>query len=153
MNIAGDHHFTFRTFRRIAIESVPGRRLLQGVGAATLVLALVIGVDSDDLIPLLSGLICLVFPELVVLLAWHQQRKQAARTTYYVLDDEGLRVRTAISDVHLTWAGMTWVRSRPHAWMLRHGATQVPVPRAAFRPEDRATIDAFFAGHPTMAVK
>ncbi|MEU8657019.1 YcxB family protein [Actinoplanes philippinensis] len=153
MNIAGDHHFTYRTFRRIAIDVVPGRRLLQGVGAATLVLALLTGVGRDELVPLLGGLFGLAFHELIVLVSWFPQRKQAAQTTHYLLDDEGFRARTATTDVRLTWAGMTGVKSRPHAWMLRHGATQLPVPRAAFRPEDRATIDAFLAGHPAMTVK
>ncbi|MEU4155754.1 YcxB family protein [Actinoplanes sp. NPDC026670] len=153
MNIAGDHHFTYRTFRRIGIEAFPKRRLLQGIGAAGLVLVLVTGVDRDNLIPLFGSAFCLVFPELVALALWYPQRKQAAQTTHYTLDDDGIRVRTATSDVHLTWAGVTGVKSQPQAWLLRHGATQLAVPRAAFRPEDRVTIDAFLAAHPAVATK
>ncbi len=149
MNISGDHQFTFVTFRRVSIEAVPLRRLLRGVGAAGLVLLLVFGFDRDTLVPLLSCVFCLAFPELIALVSWLPQRHQASQVTRYDLDETGVRVRTPSSDVHLTWVGMTRVRSHRHAWLLRHGVTQLPVPRAAFRPEDQVTIDAFLADRPT----
>jgi hypothetical protein len=153
VNISGDHHFTYRTFRRVVLDAIPMRRLFLRVGAVAFSVLLVVSLVQGEFKSTALSAFILAMPELFALLSWYPQRKQAAQTTHYVLDDEGIRVRTATSDVHLTWAGMAWIKSRPHAWMVRHGAAQLPVPRAAFRPEDRVTIDAFVAGHPAGATK
>ena len=145
MKITGEHRFTYRTFRHVVLDSIPRRWLLQGVGVVGLALILAFGYDADRLLLLVGLTLCVVFPELLVLLSWSPQRQQASGVTHYELDESGVRVRTATSDVSTTWSGMKWVKTKRHAWMMRTGVTQLPIPRAAFSPEDQATIDAFLA--------
>jgi hypothetical protein len=151
VKITGDHQFTYRTFRLVCLEAFPRRRVLQGVGAIGLALVLLTGVESDKAIPIVGLAFCIVMPELFALLSWFPQRQQANQPTQYELDDTGLHVHTATSDVRVTWSGVTWVKTHRHAWMVRNGATQLPIPRAAFSPDDQATFDAFVAAR--VAVK
>jgi hypothetical protein len=143
VKITGDHQFTYRTFRLVCLDAVPRRRLLQGIGAVGLLMILAFGYESDRLFLLFGFALCLTFPELIALLSWYPQRHQAGGVSHYEIDDTGIRVRTATSDVSLTWSGMTWIKPQRHAWMIRHGMTQLPIPRAAFSPEDQAALDAF----------
>ncbi|GGN40695.1 hypothetical protein FHR83_006978 [Actinoplanes campanulatus] len=74
---------------------------------------------------------------------WHQQRQTQAHPVRYEIDETGVRIQSAHSDSRIAWAGLTWVRTRRHAWLLKNGVVQSAIPRAAFSPEDQAAVDAF----------
>lgn len=154
MNITGNHQYTYRTYRRAYRETSgsASRIILWTVGSLVLALVLLLimasGFSVNMLKPLALILFCFALPELVALLTWNLQRKDAGQPATYELNDEGIKMSTATAETTFTWSGLHWVKVKRHTWLLRKGIGQVLVPRAAFSPEDQAAIDAFLKTAP-----
>ncbi|MEV4536474.1 YcxB family protein [Asanoa sp. NPDC049518] len=59
------------------------------------------------------------------------------------MNTSGVDIETASSRTQIDWSGITRIRRRRHTWLLKYSMSQIPVPRAAFSPEDQQTVDDF----------
>ncbi|MEU4689696.1 YcxB family protein [Actinoplanes sp. NPDC023714] len=150
MHATADHQVTYRLFRNMVVDSVgkPGRRMrIAGLILLPLVILLGFAGGFDGRILMLIGVsvVLVVFADLVALLSWLPQRTTLTAPVHYELSAAGLLVQTPTSRTEVGWPGISQIRIGRHAWLFKHGAAQLPVPRAAFGPEEQRAIDAFLA--------
>ncbi|MEV1319966.1 YcxB family protein [Micromonospora arborensis] len=89
--------------------------------------------------------------ELLPVLSWLLQRRLFVEPFQYGVSTSGVDIQTASSRTQIDWAGITRIRRRRHTWLLKYGMSQIPVPRAAFSPEDQRIVDDFIIGRPEFA--
>lgn len=148
MNITGDFQHTYRSFRRLSMAALGRARFGMWVSGG-LMLLLLLAFDSGERNPFLyAAPVVIALPELIAYLGWRQQRKILTVPVHYEINETELYTRAAHSESRLAWAGLTWVKSTKHGWLLKTGAIQAILPRAAFSPADQATIDAFLKAAP-----
>ncbi|MDI6100548.1 YcxB family protein [Actinoplanes sp. NEAU-A12] len=150
MNVTGSHQFGYREIRRVSMEALGKKRYGMWILGALLLLCTALKPEGAGLLPWFA-VFMLAFPDLIAYVTWHPQRQINAHPVHYELDDAEIRIRTISSEVKLAWAGLTWIRPYKRMWLIRHGAAQTVIPRAAFSPEDLVTLDAFFAARGIQA--
>lgn len=106
------------------------------------------GFDGRAMLMVGLGIFLIAFPDLAALLSWIPQRKMLARPFRYEISPDGLLIRTPSSRTEVAWPGISQIRFGKHAWLFKHGAAQIPVPRAAFGPDEQHSIDQFLATRP-----
>ncbi|GAA1590830.1 YcxB family protein [Actinoplanes couchii] len=148
MNITGTFQHTYSTFRRLTMAALGKARFAMWVSGSGILLLLLTTDTGKDSPWMYAMPLVIVFPELIAFLTWRQQQQILAEPVHYVLNETELHTRAAQAESRLAWAGLTWVKVTKHGWLLKTGAMQAVLPRAAFSPEDQATIDAFLATAP-----
>jgi hypothetical protein len=89
--------------------------------------------------------------ELLPVLSWLLQRSLFVEPFRYEVSTSGVDIQTASSRTQIDWSGITRIRRRRHTWLLKYGMSQIPVPRAAFSPEDQRIVDDFIVRRPEFA--
>ncbi|KUL32319.1 YcxB family protein [Actinoplanes awajinensis] len=151
MQVNGEFQYTYSALRRMVVETY-GRngRIMRMAGPVVALgglLGLILrGVDGQILAILFCGLFATAAPDIVALVSWFTQRRMFAHPFRYTITDTAAEIRSASSTFQVTWTGLTWVRTRPDMWLLRHGAATIAIPRAAFTPADQAAVDSITAG-------
>jgi hypothetical protein len=80
------------------------------------------------------------------LIAMRSRRTPLGTPIRYTLTGQHAEIQTVTGTVQLPWSGVSWVRTLPDMWLLRHNGVKHAIPRAAFSPADQADIDILFAG-------
>lgn len=152
MHITGEFRFDYALIREAAL-SVFSRRWLfwtRLLSPLLIIFSLLAGwatgFEGRNFTVLGVAVLLLAMPELLALLSWQAQRSAFGQPVHYELTDGAIRITTASSDTTLAWSGLTWVRKHRNLWLIRHGAVQSVIPRAAFDAQGQAAIDARVTG-------
>ncbi|MCB2177255.1 MAG: YcxB family protein [Actinomycetales bacterium] len=121
------------TWLWIAVVAV-GALILFGDTGSDLVVRVVravgYGVAAAAVVVLLSGA-----------LTWYSWRSRFGATQHVEVTDRRVMVQTGDTTVTVPWAKVVETRRTRTAWVLRTEASPLPVPRAAFSPQDAAAVD------------
>jgi hypothetical protein len=99
-----------------------------------------------DLGLLVLGIVYLLGPEVLGVLR-QALGKRFGRVYTYTLDDDGIAIRTALSNLEFTWAAVKSIRQTATAWNVRlPGAGGFTLPRDGFTAEQADEFQAFLAG-------
>lgn len=157
MHLIGEMKFDFATYRRM-IGAASGRfkiwlRVIGGLvvvlGVGSLVTALVEANGYNvfwSIVQLVLGAVVAGSAELAAAIGWHRIAALRERPWRYDVSESRIGIHTPHTDVSLNWDGVAKVRTHPEFWFLRFSTRQtVPIPRAAFAPDDAASIDSLVA--------
>jgi hypothetical protein len=99
--------------------------------------------DFGNYVGIAIAAIALVFPEAIAVLV-HLRSKRFGTLYTYTLTDDVVRVRTAVTNLEISWTMMKAVRERPADWSFRFsGGGSMSIPKDAFTPEQDAEWRAF----------
>lgn len=150
MHATAEIQLTYRLVRQMVVDTIgkPGRRVRIG-GVVLLVLqtllGLVGGFGTQAIVMIAVGVLLITIPDLLTLLSWIPQRKIMATPVRYEISAVGVLIGTPSSRTEVAWPGISQIRFGKHAWLFKHGAAQLSVPRIAFGPEEQRSIDQFLA--------
>jgi hypothetical protein len=103
------------------------------------------GVFAGQPIAVGLGGLFVVYPELLGLVRHLFAQKYGSWFTY-TLRDDGIGVKTAITNLELSWRAVRSVRETRAEWILRvAGGGLLTLPKAAISPEDATTLRTFLA--------
>ncbi|GIF15168.1 YcxB family protein [Actinoplanes teichomyceticus] len=151
MEVHGEFRYTYAWLRRTITVTLyrrhPRRQRVLSL-IVTVLGALLFARRQEAVFALMTGLGLFVglAPEWMALIGWLQQRHMLTTPVRYTVTWTGVETRMPSSSSRVEWSGLSWVRTLPDMWLLRHGAVTIAIPRAAFRPEDQAAIDGVVAG-------
>ncbi|TDC25995.1 YcxB family protein [Micromonospora sp. 15K316] len=158
--MTGEVQMTYGLLRRIS-QDAQGRwqrvmrALLLALTALAVLLATLLATLTgfDGRLLYLVLLLCAAFAvtELLPALGWLLQRRLFVEPFRYEVSTSGVDIQTASSRTQIDWSGITRIRPRRHTWLLKYGMSQIPVPRAAFSPEDQRIVDDFIVRRPEFA--
>ena len=78
----------------------------------------------------------------------HLSSRKYGRTYSYVLSDEGINIRTRVTDLNVAWDGITHCRESKRHWIMRFpGGGLLHVPKHALNPLDRQAVREVLAQH------
>jgi hypothetical protein len=78
----------------------------------------------------------------------HLSSRKYGRTYTYVLSDQGVNVRTRLTNLDVAWDGITRCRETAEHWILRFpGGGLLHVPKHALTPTDRQAVREVLAHH------
>jgi hypothetical protein len=158
--VTGELQMTYGLLRRMN-QDAQGRwqrvwrTLLLAIAALAVLLATLLATLTgfNGRLLYLVLVLCAAFAvtELLPILSWLLQRSLFVEPFRYVVSTSGVDIQTASSRTQIDCSGITRIRRRRHTWLLKYGMSQIPVPRAAFSPEDQRIVDDFIAGRPEFA--
>ena len=158
MNVHGDIDITFSVFRRMTLSWLGVRMLVLRIFAVALlvnvtVIAVRDGTPGQWLLTLPICALIFAIPELIVLGLWAYQRRRVAGRAQFTVTGDGLVVQRPTGQEQIAWRDVARVRRGQYAWAVRPDGFRLPtlVPRRAFTPEDRTTVNDFFLRHPEFA--
>lgn len=152
VHVTGKVQMTYGLLRRMN-QDAQGR--WQRVMRALLLILAALVVLLATLLATLTGfngrllylvlVLCAAFAvtEILPALSWLLQRRLFVEPFRYEVSTSGIDIQTASSRTQIDWSGITRIRRRRHTWLLKYGMSQIPVPRAAFSPEDQRIVDDF----------
>ena len=147
---------TYGLLRRMS-QDAQGRRqrvtrtLLLALAALAVLLTTLTGFNGRLLYLVLVLCAAFAVTELLPVLSWLLQRSLFVEPFRYEVSTSGVHIQTASSQTQIDWSGITRIRRRRHTWLLKYGMSQIPVPRAAFSPEDQRIVDDFIVRRPEFA--
>jgi hypothetical protein len=101
--------------------------------------------SAGDYLGIALAVLAVVFPEAFAVLV-HLRSKRFGTLYTYTLTDDVVRVRTAVTNVEISWTMMKDVRERRADWSFRFsGGGSMSIPKDAFTPEQDAEWRAFAA--------
>jgi hypothetical protein len=78
----------------------------------------------------------------------HLRSRKYGRTYSYVLSDEGINIRTRLTNLDVAWDGITHCRETPQHWIMRFpGGGLLHVPKHALTPMERQAVREVLAQH------
>ncbi|MEV0802043.1 YcxB family protein [Kribbella sp. NPDC050281] len=78
----------------------------------------------------------------------HLRSRKYGRTYRYVLSDEGVNIRTRLTNLDVAWDGITSCRETKRHWIMRFpGGGLLHVPKHALTPMDRQAVREVLAQH------
>jgi hypothetical protein len=78
----------------------------------------------------------------------HLSSRKYGRTYSYVLSDEGINIRTRLTNLDVAWDGITHCRETARHWVMRFpGGGLLHVPKHALTPMDRQAVREVLAQH------
>jgi len=158
VNVHGEIDITFAVYWRMTLSWLGVRLLvLRVLALATLVYATWIDIRDGRPGPwIVTFLICavlFVLPELIMLVVREIQHRRVAGPTRFVVTGDGLVVDRPTGPERIAWRDVAQVQRGRYAWSVDPDGFHLPiiVPRGAFSPDDRRTINDFFLRHPEFA--
>ncbi|MET8355041.1 YcxB family protein [Micromonospora sp. NPDC005206] len=152
MHVTGEVQMTYGLLRRMSQDALGRwqrvmRTLLLALAALAVLLATLLatltGFNGRLLYVVLMLCAAFAVTELLPVLSWLLQRSLFVEPFRYEVSTSGVDIQTASSRTQIDWSGITRIRRRRHTWLLKYGMSQIPVPRAAFAPEDQRIVDDF----------
>jgi hypothetical protein len=147
MQVVGEISLDFSSYRRLVL-SVFGAKywIIQALMALAIVSAVVqLALRGPSFVSLTMLLACtfgLAIFEIAVLIGWRRTAKLTTQPWRYVVTESDVTIQTPHTNVTTRWDGVAGVRTRRHVWAIKlANKVLVPIPRAAFTPDDAAQID------------